>query len=271
MRALLRPLLPLALLAVFVAPAAAGGADTTTVECGIFRDYTAPDPGTATPGSITFGLSGSPEAIAADATLVPPADSSLASLQGGAPTALTVIRNSGVITSLAFADSCTISGTPILVPDLFGSGQDGYVLADRLFVPVEQVGANPGLAALFGTAADSDGVLSITFEIDLSTGVPFEFSATTSFAGEVVMLPGGDVQVGDATLPDSVIAADARADLQAAADLGVDATVVVDGAGSIDPSSKGEVIVAITLTVTYAAPPTPSPSADLLPDTATNR
>lgn len=99
MRTFVRTILPLACLMVVAGPASADGLDTTALECGIFRDYTAPDAGTATPGSITFGITASPEVIAADATLVPPADSSLPSLQGGAPTALNVTRDGGVITA----------------------------------------------------------------------------------------------------------------------------------------------------------------------------
>ena len=271
MRIVARTLLAVALVASLVGPVWAGGADTTTLECGLFRDYTAPEPATSTPGSITFGVSGTPEVIAADATLVPPADTALPSLQGGAPTALTVVRNGGVITSLAIAPACTISGTPILVPDLFGPGQDGYVIADRLFVPVDQVASNDGLAALIGTAADTGGTFSVTFDIDLSTGVPSGFTAQTTLVGIVIMLDGGAVQVGAATLPASVVDDEARAELETAAELGVETTVVVDGIGTIDPASGGP-LIAISLAVTFAAPapstPAPSPVPSLLPNTA---
>ena len=59
-------------------------AATMTTECGLFRDFVSPDPIAVTTGSITFGLSGSPEVIAADATLAPPTDTNLAGLAGGA-------------------------------------------------------------------------------------------------------------------------------------------------------------------------------------------
>jgi hypothetical protein len=271
LRTVARSLLVVALLAWLVGPVWAGGAETTTVECGLFRDYTAPEPATNTPGSITFGVSGTPELIAADATLVPPADTSLPSLQGGAPTALTVIRSGGVITSLSFAPACTISGTPILVPELFGPSQDAYVIADRLFVPVEQVASNDGLAALIGTAADTSGTFSVTFDIDLSTGIPSGFTAQTTLVGIVIMLDGGDVQVGAATLPASVVDEEARAELQTAAELGVQTTVVVDGIGTIDQASGGP-LIAISLTVAFVPPapstPAPSPVPALLPNTA---
>lgn len=250
----------------------------TALECGLFRDYSAPDPIAVTAGSITFGLNGSPEAIAADATLVPPTDSALPSLQGGVPTCLTVTRDAGVITSLAFAASGTVSGSVVLVADLFGPGQDAYVIADRVFSPVDAVTANPELAALIKTSADSGSTLSITFQIDLSSGVPTGFTATTSLSGAVVFLPNGDIKVGAATLPNSVIAAAARASLESAAGFGVPAAVVVNGLGTLDQGGAGGVAIAISLTVTFTAPPvakpaptatpSPAPSAAELPNTA---
>ena len=258
----------LAVAAASVTPMAA--ADGTALECGLFRDYVAPDPSGPTDGSITFGFSGTPEVIAANATLVPPTDTALPSLQGGAPTCLTVVRAGGVITSLAFAPEGTVAGIPVLVPDLFGPGQDGYLVDDRLFVPVAQVAADPALDALFQTAFDSGTPFSVTFQIDVTTGLPTEFAAQTTLAGMVVILPGGDVQVGSATLPAAVIEPDELAALQAAADLGVTATVVVDGLGH--PDQGGGVAIDITLTVSYQAPatatPTPSQSIGALPDTA---
>lgn len=81
------------------------------------------------------------------------------------------------------------------------------------------------------------------------------------------MLAGGDVQVGAATLPAAVVEPAERATLQAAAGLGVPATVVVDGLGH--PDSQGNVLIDITLSVSYqvpaAPPPAPSPSLGALP------
>jgi hypothetical protein len=235
----------------------------TALECGLFRDYTAPDPIAVTPGSITFGLSGTPEAIAADATLVPPTDTDLPSLQGGVPTCLTVTRDAGVITSLAFAPSGTVSGLVILVPDLFGPGQDAYVIADRVFSPVDAVTANPELAALIKTAADNGATLSITFQIDLTSGVPTGFTATTTLSGAVVLLPNGDVTVGAATLPNAVIDPAARASLESATGLGVPATVVVTGIGTLEQGGAGGVAIDISLLVTFTPPAvaTPAPAA----------
>ena len=267
----MRIVVGLASLAIFAVVPASVAAATVSVECGLFRDYIAPDPIAPAAGSITFGLSGSPETIAPDAMLVPPTDTALPSLQGGAPTCLTVTRDGGVITALAFAPSGPIVGTVILVPDLFGSGQDAYVIADRVFAPTDLIATNDGLAALIKTAADSGSTLSITFQIDVTTGVPTRFNATTTFSGIVVLLPGGDIQVGAATLPSAVIDGVARADLEEAADLDVPATVVVDGIGTLDQS--GGVAVDIALTVGFVPPavvaPAPTPTrAPALPDTA---
>jgi hypothetical protein len=255
---------------VLASLASGAAAATTTVECGLFRNYTAPDPVAVTAGSITFGLHGTPEAIAADATLVPPADSLLASLQGGTPTCLTVVRDAGNITSLAFAPSGTVSGRVVLVADLFGPGQDAYVIADRVFTPVAAVTANPGLAALIKTAADSGSTFSVTFQIDLSSGVPTSFAAATTLSGLVSAGAGGDIRVGAATLPNAVIDATSRAKLTAAASLGVPATVVVNGAGTLAQGGQGGVAIQVTLSVTYTAPVASTASATPadLPNTA---
>lgn len=225
-------------------------AAVSSVECGVFHDYLAPDPIAVAPGSITFGLSATPETIAAEAILEPPADTALPSLAGGTPTCLTVTRDSGVITAMAFVPS----GTVVLVPDLFGSGQDAYVIADRVFAPVSAVAADPNLAALIKTAADSGSTFSVTFRIDLSSGVPTGFDATTTLSGAVVLLPGGDIQIGAATLPSAVIDASARQQLEQAAALGVPATVAVSGVGVLDQGGAGGVTVDISLAVSLVAP-----------------
>ena len=81
----------------------------------------------------------------------------------------------------------------------------------------------------------------------------------------------GDVRVGAATLPASVVDEAARAELETAAELGVETTVVVDGIGTIDQAS-GWPVIDITLTVTFARAsakyPAPSPVPSLLPNTA---
>jgi len=144
------------------------------------------------------------------------------------------------------------------------------VIADRVVAPVSAINANVGLAALIKTAADSGSTLSVTFQIDLSSGVPTGFTATTTLSGTVTLIAGGDIQIGAATLPNAVIDAAARSSLTAAAGVGVPATVVVNGIGKIDQSSEGGVVIDVTLSVTFAAPAvsTPAPTAAVLPNTA---
>ena len=246
--------------------AATTAAATTTTECGLFRDYVAPDPLGPTDGSISFGLSGSPEVIAADATLVPPADTNLASLGGGAPTALAVTRDAGVITLMAFVTACIIEGDVVFVPDLFGPGADGYTVNDRLVAPVDLMAINDGLAALIPTAEANGTTLAIDFTIDLSTGAPSAFDAEVTLVGEVTFQSNGDVMVGDARLPASVVGGKARHRLDQARELGVPATVVVIGDGAPDQGSPGGVAMAITLSVSFPAPTPP----EEVPDTAVN-
>jgi hypothetical protein len=112
-------------------------------------------------------------------------------------------------------------------------------------------------------------VFSVTFQIDLNSGVPTGFKATTTISGPIQLLANGDVRVGSATLPHEVISSAARHDLTYASKLGLPATVVVDGTGTLDQSAPGGVVVDIRLTVTFVAPtPQPTPTAAQLPNTA---
>jgi hypothetical protein len=251
------------LAAVLLAGSAA--AATTTVECGLYRDFVAPDPLGPTDGSITFGLSNAPEPIAADATLVPPVDTNLAGLAGGPPTALTVVRDTGKITSLAFASACTLTGDVAFVPDLFGPGSDGYTVGDRLFAPVFLMASSDGLAALIPTAHANSAPLSLTFTIDTTVGTPNAIHAEVTLAGGVRLRNNGDVLVGGARLPNSVISDSARDELRDAHRLGVDATVAVTGEGVPDGGAPGGVAMAISLAVSFETPASPP---DEVPDTA---
>jgi hypothetical protein len=252
----------------FLAASTPAAAAETTVECGVFHDYTAPDPGLGVDGSITFGVfGGTAEVIDANATITPPADSVLATFANGAPSCFSVTRDAGVITAIAIAPTGTISGSVVLVPDAFGPGQDAYVIANRLVAPVTAVEADPALEALIKTAADSGSTLSATLTVDVGTGFPTTFDVTTTVSGAVVLLLNGDVQVGDATLPSAVIDAAARDELSKAAELGVPATVVITGIGT--PTQTG-VDVQITLSVSFTAPsstpsPTPAPARTAVP------
>jgi hypothetical protein len=269
--------LPAGLSALFIVASVvlAGAAATTTVEAGSYRDYVAPDSGTATPGAITFGFTGMPEVIAADAELVPPADTNLAFLGGGTPTCLEVTREGGEITRLAFTAECTVTGTVTLVADAFGPGMNAYVIGDRVAAPAELVEGDPAFGALLGVPADSGALLSVTFQIDLTVGAPLSFVGATQVVGPVTMLAGGDVMVGAATLPGAAIDDASRALLSEAAALGVDATVGIAGDGTIEP--KGQPTLELVLSVSYTAPtvaptpmpvPTPAPTASALPDTS---
>jgi hypothetical protein len=260
------PLLALvALLAVNTIVAAA----ETRTECGAYTDYVAPDPGTATPGSITFGFNGTPEVIAADAVLSPAAAASLPFLQGGTPTGLQVTTDAGQITALGFVPSCTVSGAVVFVPDALGPGQDAYFIDDRIVAPVAVLAGNAGLMTVIGVPAANGHDLSLTFDIDVSSGIPQSFTATTSASGAVVLL-GADVlvdgaTVGGALLLGEVIDQASGALLTQAASSGATVQVGIVGLGSIDVQG-GPVTVTIVLSVTIDASPTPTPAP--LPNTS---
>lgn len=256
--------------------ALAGGAPTTTVEAGAFVDYVAPDPGGPTQGAIRFGFDGTLEAIAADAELVPPADTNLAFLNGGTPTCLEVTRDGGGITRLAFVAECTVSGAVEVVEDALGPDQDGYLIAGRLIAPAQFLIDSPAFETLIGVPASAGTVLAVTFSVDVDFGFPTTFVGVTSASGPVTLLAGGDIGVDGATLPSEVIDSGSRAALTDAANLGVDAQVEITGTGNLQVKSDMPELE-VVLAVTYSAPPpsvpptpsaTPSPSAGLLPDTS---
>ncbi|MGZ8562066.1 MAG: hypothetical protein ACXWWU_00425 [Candidatus Limnocylindria bacterium] len=246
-------------------------ASSPTTECGVVREYSPPDAGTSTPGAIAFGLSGPSEAVAADAALVGAVATNLPWLVGGTPTCLIVVRVSGLITSLEFAPSGTISGPVTFMADLLGPGQDAYIVGDRLLVPVDVLTVVPGLAALIVAPAEADTETSLTFQIDVASGGPSGFVGTTQLAGMVTIEDTLDVRIGEATLSAAVVDDAARAAFGEVAALGVPATVRIDATGSIDPDS-GAVAVSLAFSIDYAVPPSfaaPSPPpAAMLPDTA---
>ena len=258
--------LPLVAIALLLGStmAHAGGA-TVTTEAGAYFDFLAPDPGAPSDGTIRFGFNGAVETIAADAELVPPADTNLALLGAPTPTCLEVTREAGAITRLAFVEECTVSGTVTRVDDLFGDGTDWYLIADRLAAPAELVEGEAPFAALIGVPAATGATLDVTFQV-LSTGIPTSFTGRTSVTGPVSELGGGDVAVGAGVLPGAVIDDASRALLAEAAALGVDATVGIVGVASFQQNAPPA--LEIELEVTYAAPPaTPAPTQAALPDT----
>jgi len=259
-------------LAVLVLPVASvNAAAVVSVEAGVYSNFAAPDPDNNNPGSITFGMDNPntaaveapAEVIAADAIIVQPANVNFGD-HGFAPTCVEVTRDGGSITKLAIVASCTVSGSVVLYEDVFGPGAGAYIVGQgRIFVPAADVAANPQLATLIKTAADSGGTVNITFAVDVSYGFPVSFVGVTQIAGAVTILSNGDVTVGSATLPNAVIDAASRAKLQQAVARNVTATVDITGDNVIDLSGASQPVV-ITLSVTLPAPapvvvPTPAP------------
>ncbi len=272
MRTRLASLLLAGLLAMLGTGVVLAGSADITVEGGAFFDFAAPDPLGPTDGAIRFGFTGTVETIAADAELVPPADTNLAGFGGGTPTCLEVTREGGVITRLAFVGECVVEGPVTLVEDIFGPGADGYMISDRLAAPAEFIATSPEFATLIGVPADAGTVLSVTFTLDLASGIPVSFVGVSTLIGPVTLLDGGDIMVDGATLPTEVIDDASRAALTEASELGVDATVAITGNGSLQvqgPQPELEIVLAVT----FSAPtPTPSgtavPTASQLPDTS---
>jgi hypothetical protein len=270
MRSRLTSLLLACSLALIGAGVALGGTADITVEGGTYFDFVAPDPLGPTDGTIRFGFTGTVETIAADAELVPPADTNLASLGGGAPTCLEVTREGGVITRLAFVAECVVEGEVTFVDDLFGPGGDAYMIGDRLAAPADFIATNPAFAALIGIPEEAGTVLSVTFTLDMATGIPTSFVGTSTLIGPVTLLDGGDITVDGGTLPTEVIDDASRAALTEASELGVDATVVITGNGSLQvkgPQPELEVVLAVSFTAP-APSVTPVPAASQLPNTS---
>jgi hypothetical protein len=264
--------IPLAAIALLAATGIAlGGGETTSVEGGAFFDYVAPDPVGTTDGTIRFGFLGTAETIAFDAELVPPVDTNLPGFGGGTPTCLEVTRAGGIIIRLAFIAECVVEGDVTFVEDLFGPGGDAYMISDRLAAPAEFIATSPEFAALIGVPADAGTVLSVTFTLDMATGVPVSFVGVTSVSGPVTLLAGGDITVDGATLQTEVIDDASRAALTEASELGVDATVAITGNGNLQaqgPLPELEIVLAVSFTAPTAVPTTaPTPAASLLPDT----
>lgn len=265
-------------LAAIVLPSAAlaGGLPVTSIEAGAYFDYVAPDPTGPTDGSIRLGYTVTVETITADAVLVPPADTNLPFFTGGTPTCLSVTRDGGVITRLEFVAECTVSGAVVIADDLFGPGADAYLIGDQLAAPAALVEGDPAFGALIGAPAAAGTTLDVAVHVDVSVGAPTSFDGQTTVSGPAVELNSGDFMVGAARLPSAVIDVASRSALQAAAALGVDATVAITGHGVIQ--LEGDPTMDVTLAVTYVAPtptptptivptPTPAPTAGELPDT----
>ncbi len=265
-----------AAIAVGVQATSTTSASSPETECGVVREYIPPDAASSTEGAIAFGLRGPIEAIAPDATLVGAVATNLPWLVGGTPTCLTVIRESGLVTSLQFAPSGTISGPVTFMADILGPGQSAYIVGDRLLVPVDILAGAPGLAAMIIAPAEAGSELSLTFQFNVATGGPTGFVGTTTLSGIVTIEENLDVRIGGATLSASLVDDGARATFAEVDALGVSATVRIDGTGSIDDDS-GAVTVSLMFNVDFVPPsssPQPSAAAQTqppvvtLPDTA---
>ena len=272
MRTRLTSLLLAGVLAILGTGVVVAGSADITVEGGAFFDFVAPDPLGPTDGAIRFGFTGTVETIAADAELVPPVDTNLSGFGGGTPTCLEVTREGGVITRIAFVAECLVEGEVTIVEDLFGPDADAYMIGDRLAARAEFIATSPEFAALIGVPEAAGTVLSVTFTLDLATGIPVSFVGVSTLIGPVTLLDGGDITVDGATLPTAVIDDASRAALTEASELGVDATVGITGNGSLQVKGP-QPALDIVLAVSFSAPtPTPTetvaPTASQLPDTS---
>lgn len=231
-------------------PATSTLAASSSVECGQVTGYTAPDPLGPTDGSLALGFT-APWTIAAAASLDSAAASVLPAILGTGPTCLSLeFDGGGTITSVNLAAAGHVQGSVT-----FDVGMGFYILAERLFVPPFITDAVPSLAALFVTSFQAGSDVSITFGIDLSTGLFNAFDGTTEFCGLGSITVDGNGRIGDAVLASETLDA---ADLAALASSGsrtVCATVhsvgTIAGSGVI----LGSADVAIVVQGTTVTPP----------------
>jgi hypothetical protein len=241
----------LALAALLVPLPMAVHAASSVVECGQISGYTAPDPITPAPGSLSVGLL-PPWSIASDAIVSATATANLPSLVGSAPSCFALdLDDLGVITALDFASEGAIAGAVS-----FDAGLPGYVFADRLYVPTFITDTYPGLAAIFDTSADAGTEASVTFFVDATSGQFTGLEADAAFCGAAGLDGDGNGLVGDATIPAAVLDA---GDIAALAGANLrPACAEVQAAGTVDQSG-----IALMAEVTIEVEPDPTP-----PDTA---
>ena len=223
-------------LLVAIAPMTAQAA-TSGVDCGAINAYTAPDPLGPTDGSIQFGFSGPTETILATATLDAAVIANLPGQVGnGALTCLDVTADGpGDITALAFAASGQVSG-----PIAYDSGQDAYIVDDRIFVPASQLVSQPELVAVIQVPFDAGQPLTVSLTVDTSSGNLTVFSTASRVSGPVAFNGGGDLLIEGATLPAAFMGGAALGALQVADATGSDADL--DIAGAIDTSTGAFVL-----------------------------
>jgi hypothetical protein len=220
-------------------------AASSSVECGQLTAYTAPDPLGPTDGELQLGAS-SPWAILADATISPAAAAALPTSVNTGPTCVALdFDDDGAITAVDFAAEGSLVGTVD-----YDSVTTFYLFANRLIVPTFITDANPGLAAIVVTSYQAGSELSITFSVNTTTGAFTAFDGTAAFCGTGSVTSGGDGQVGDATIPASVLDADDLDALEGAGSRQTCATI--HSVGTINPNT-GELSITTDVDIVVAA------------------
>ncbi len=246
--------------AALAAPVAAA---STTVECGQISGYTAPDPSGPTDGSLTIGLM-TPWVIAPDATVSAAVAANLPNIVNSAPSCLTVdFDDGGIITAMDFAPEGDISGSVV-----FDSGFDGYIFDQRLLVPTFVTDQYPGLEAIFATSAAAGTDATVTFTVDVTTGVFTGIDARAAFCGKAHVKSNGDGVVGKATIPASVLDATDTSRLKGAGSRNTCASV--RSQGTPDPQT-GNIALTTNVTIKVAAAGvtlTPPPTSTITVATA---
>lgn len=232
-------------------PANSTLAASSNVECGQVTGYTAPDPLGPTDGSLALGFTPA-WTIAAAASLDSAAALILPAILGTGPTCLSLgFDDAGTITSVNLAKVGHVQG-----PVTFDVGLGFYILAERLFVPTFITDAVPSLAALFVTSFQAGSDVSITFGIDLSTGLFNAFDGTTEFCGLGSITVDGNGRIGDAILASENLDSADLAVLASSGSRAVCATV--HSVGTIDSGSGailGSTDVSIVVQGTTVTPP----------------
>lgn len=224
-------------------------AATASVECGQLAAYTAPDPSGPTDGSLQLGPSSTWDVLAT-ATISPAAASALPSDVGAGPTCLALGMDSGgKVTSIDFAAQGVLTGTVT-----FDSGSGFYVFAGRLIIPASVTDAYPALAGLFVSSYRAGSTLTVTFDIDTTSGGFTGFDGHAAFCGKAVPVKANVAKVGKATLPASILSAAAKAAL--VKDAGQTVCATVHSSGTIGPSGiSTSAVVTIKLADPAATPP----------------
>ena len=240
-------------------PASSTLAASSSVECGQLMGYTAPEPLGPADGSLTLGFTPA-WTIDAAASVGAIAMSILPTIVGTAPTCLSLdVDDAGRITSVDLAAEGHLHG-----PVAFDGDTGFYIFANRLIVPTFVTDAVPSLAALFVTAFQAGADVSITFGVDVSTGLFNGFDGTTEFCGLGSITTDGDGRVGDAIIVSEVLDA---ADLAALAGSGSRTVCAsVHSVGTID-SGTGAILGTADVTMVVQGTSVTPPPTDAINST----